>query len=377
MTQVRFLDDLGRELDAAAGRIIRAERRSRRRALLLPVLAAAAAAALALVVWAAPEDPEREVSSKPPVTNDVRDLLAVLRRPENEADRSAPAREAREELTAEPGAAFRLVGLTEQGKGIVIAAPVRDGVCIYYPDIDGGGVNCWNAEQIAGGRAHGALGDQLHGLVPDGTERVKLTFTGGDEKTPPVKDNFFDVEASFTALESVTLLGAGGEEIAGFRPSDGSVQRVPEATFALADELAAAPDPPGDGRDVRASELRAAAQAVAGRVPYPPDMRDRHWWADDATHSWPEKEVQTAVEHHARCAWQRYWLMATEQADQPAADDAKRVLVAAARWPALRENRGEGARVVGMAESGAASAMARDVEERCRAIPGPAATPRR
>lgn len=290
---MEFLDDLGRELDAAAGRVIRAQRQRRRRNLLVPAAGIAAAIAVAVALWpAAPADPEREVG--PAQATSAAELLAVLRRPESDADRGPEAARGRERLAAliEGEATFRLLQVTPDGHGVVLAAgPVErlaggadaDGVCLHVPgrgDEEGGGA-CWTASDVRLARAHVQVGRVVAGLVPDGVSSVEVRFVDSHGEGTQVEDNLFSVPGpDRMPVLSVTMRDAEGRAVAQDHPAARAVQVAPVPMEAVREAFAltkAAEPPATEAVDGLQAVLAAAADA-RHLVPHPPGAREEYDW---------------------------------------------------------------------------------------------------
>jgi hypothetical protein len=373
MTQIDFLDDLGRQLDGAAGRLIREQRRSRFRGLLAPAAALAAVAAIAVAVWpSGPADLEREVAA-PAAPESAEEILAVLRRPESEADRSAPAREGREALAHElpAGPAFRLLDTTEDGKGIVLGAAGTK-VCLYYPDADGGGIGCWTAADIAKGHSYGSLGKHLHGVAPDGVVAVWID-TLDDSRRILVRDNFFRFdEASLPQVVAIAFEDADRKRSMFHSPEAARVPvvAVPDETIRKADELAQAEPLPRPDEPLR--DLLAAVAEATSTVPQPPGLPEDYDWTakrGDMAEIATVADVRGLIEFRAQCAWQRYWLAAMEAGADGVAAQAEHVIMTVSRWPALRGSRENFDRMALSVANGIAAGVAREVARNCGDVP--------
>lgn len=349
MTQIDFLDQLGCELDGAAGRLIREQRRTRYRGILAPAAAMAAVAAIAVAVWpSAPADPEREVA--PAAPQSAADILSVLRRPESEADRGPAARQGREMLSrlVTGDVQFRLLATTAGGEGIVLAAGEAvhrpaggsgDGICVHYPQGEGGGGGCWSVQDVAQARAYGGVAGHMHGLAPDGVARVQVD-TLEDSTVVPARENLFDVELrDIREVVAVTFMDEEGRVVA--RNLHGAalvpVVPVPEETREQAVALAAAPD-------------------ARVPVPVPPGFGEQ---ADELT---------------AQCLWLRYWLAAVQAGNAEVAAQAARVIETVPRWPSLRTDEEKHAVAAFEVGNGLAPAVARRLARTCTeraATPGP------
>jgi hypothetical protein len=355
MTQIDFLDELRGELDGAAARLIRARRQRRRRGLLVPAAALAAVAAAVLLLWpGAPLDPEREVAS-PPAAQTAGDLLGVLRRPENAADRGAEARAGRERVAAmlEGDESFRQLG----AQGAVLGAD-DDEACVHHRFGDGG-VQCWAIADIAKGRAYTAVGEHVLGLAPDGVTSVAVSFLG-DEATADVQDNFYVVDAKFQSVPLlVTTRNAAGTVVTEdvIRAPDAEVMLdVPEATVRKAQALARSELVRVEPSQPQREEMAELA-AIVRRVPLPPGFSDDP--ADEVREQTSLQGFQPAVEQSAACLWRFYWLLAAGAGNERVAAQAARVLEIVPRWPGPRDDPRPHERAAAAAADGDAASMAR------------------
>ncbi len=144
------------------------------------------------------------------------DALAVLRRPQTDADRGALSRAALTyindytsgvrtpyvRLLASVGSeAFVLVPVEERNASYVAggvpseSAPLRNALCVYASNLRLAhtGVGCWSLADVAAGRAAGTFDGQLFGLAPDGTTAATLGPATGATLSAPVTNNFFDI----------------------------------------------------------------------------------------------------------------------------------------------------------------------------------------
>jgi hypothetical protein len=151
--------------------------------------------------------------------------MAVLRRPQTEADRGPLTREALR-LTGRQvdGIHLRYVRLLrasavsavlmpvdrfnlESAKLIDVDTPERvkallrvkpDGLCTYEADPrgDGGGGGCWTWTEVRNGTLPGSMGAVLSGLVPDGIDHVRVVLDGGAQLEADVHENFYAASAS-------------------------------------------------------------------------------------------------------------------------------------------------------------------------------------
>jgi hypothetical protein len=193
----------------------------------------AAPVAAATTEWNPFDSPERRLpaptNSSAPVAPALADRLAVLRRPQTHADRTAAERGALDALDRDVEG-VQLASVRSLPHGAVLIPVERvapkapegttdppagrnDAVCLYSPTRDGasgGGLGCFTAADIAAGRAIGNQAYVIDGLVPDGVENVRLS-AGTARTTAPVRDNYFAVEfkeARWGALPIARARGA-------------------------------------------------------------------------------------------------------------------------------------------------------------------------
>jgi hypothetical protein len=153
-------------------------------------------------------------TSAPP--QDELNALAVLRRPQTDADRGALTQAAltyiNDYTTGVRTAYVRLLA-TVDGEAYVLvpveqrdssgasiratsAPAVPDALCLYAinstgpADIGGG---CWSLAEVVGGQAADVLAGQLVGLAPDGAVTATAAFAGAPSQSAPVDQNFFDI----------------------------------------------------------------------------------------------------------------------------------------------------------------------------------------
>jgi hypothetical protein len=159
------------------------------------------------------------------------DALAVLSRPQTDADRGAMTeavladinsatkgvRTSYVRLLAGAGDnAFVLVPVVERDSlsvdgGPPSAPPLRDALCVYAAVQPTTSAQCWSLAQVLSGAAFAQLGDQLFGLAPDGAVAANVTVAGGQTLTASVQNNFFDVSLPQTGgLPSTPVVSFSG-----------------------------------------------------------------------------------------------------------------------------------------------------------------------
>lgn len=252
-----FEERLGSQLAAAEQRLVAAASPSRprrrwrtRRGAVL----ALAGLTIAVPALAATEpwepilgDPAHENTpagtSDSPVPSDQRELLEVLRRPQNDADRGPEA----EDLLANVGEEYRGVRLhsvrlltSADGHHALLVPSEEHGVspepnryeatdtlCIEH----GSGSFCGDAGAVRSGAFLGGFEDNLLGLVPDDVAQVRLTFLDGSTRTTEVRENFFWVADVPQRERTVRRILPPGIDM----PSTFTVQETPEITWLDAD----------------------------------------------------------------------------------------------------------------------------------------------
>jgi hypothetical protein len=311
-----------RTLQAAPAPTPRHFRPRRRGALLAFAALALSVPALAATSgwqpWAASQDATHPIIVRSSVPRDQRAILAVLRRPQTAADRSAAVASVLAvvgrdpfHLGLRPGSvrnlgpspdgprhAIVLASVTNQSvgtyHGITVHGPA---VCVWYP----AGVTRWSvggkcssAYEIEGGLAGGMSfsrrsGEHLWGLVPDGVASVTVTLRGGKQRTGRVRSNFYDIAVA----ASSELRRARGPLFPEnprptFRDSEGMVIATP-ATLRARYPRARAGSP--GARPSRSDQSDAArdagrlAQVKPGHCksfPAPPGARGREVWCKPA-----------------------------------------------------------------------------------------------
>jgi hypothetical protein len=206
-------------LDAARRELPGRRRWPRFVAICLVGLAAAGVPAAAHNGWfpfAGRADAPTTTSASP--TAELRGMLAVLRRPQTEADRRAARY------------ALRFFGQTFQSvqtdyvrrAGAVILVPAkshqltpdsavqRDVVCLWRTDFsDGGARACFEASQIRAGVAVQSVGRRVDMLVPDVVARVRV---GGTVEDITPRDNVASWQGRMP--NAIAWYGADGAPIA-------------------------------------------------------------------------------------------------------------------------------------------------------------------
>ena len=145
---------------------------------------------------------------------DQLDALAVLRRPQTDADRGALSQAALTYINdyttgvrtayvrllgTVGGEAFVLVPVEKRlatnatGAAPTVSAPLRDALCLYVSSTSPRftSVECWSLAEVVGGLAWAVFDGQFFGLAPDGATAANLAAAAGPPLTAPVGDNFF------------------------------------------------------------------------------------------------------------------------------------------------------------------------------------------
>ncbi len=167
--------------------------------------------------------------------------LAVLRRPQDAADRGAVTRKAlRFQDASFEGIrtdAIRILGETATGENAVLLPVARlnsdgpaDGpaelrrpstdnaLCVWVDDpSEGGGASCSSFDGfLAGGLTVQSIDDAgvtVSGLVPDGVDRVVITPPTGSAVSASVRDNWFSAVASSMPRSTPRWLDASGKTL--------------------------------------------------------------------------------------------------------------------------------------------------------------------
>jgi len=151
-------------------------------------------------------------SSAPPAAQ--LDALAVLRRPQTDAERATDVLGALADVNIftkglrsdyvrvlEQTAAGPIVLIPVQTRDGTNAGPaarpaIRDALCVYYPTGGSGSLYastpCWTTAQLMAGGALAGNANHEYGLVPDGVRSVHVVL-GTWERSVAVVGNFFDV----------------------------------------------------------------------------------------------------------------------------------------------------------------------------------------
>ncbi len=244
------LEGFSHDLAAAGERLARRDLVRRRHArfaalAVAAILAIAGAAVAATAIWQPQLGDDRRghptaSGSAPPA--DQLEHLGVLRRDQTDADRGAQSRYALSfqdpSLKGIRTAYVRLLGTRPDGRGYVLIPVaswqgIRDALCLWDQDVEGGGQSCFSTEQIRDGRATmlaiaippelrrprhpikiGADGlpknvppppmpvggVRYSGLVPDGVASVELRNAYGAARAR-VHDNFFASGVAFNPAD--------------------------------------------------------------------------------------------------------------------------------------------------------------------------------
>jgi hypothetical protein len=206
----------------------------RRPALAAVAFAALAGTATGASIWLPTLGDQRYggnpgISASSPPQAEL-DALAVLSRPQTDADRGAMTdavladvnsatkgvRTSYVRLLAGSGdTAFVLVPVVERDSpsdgGPPSAPPLRDALCVYAAAQPTTSAQCWSLAQVLSAAAFAQLGDQLFGLAPDGAVAAHVTVGGGQTLTASVQNNFFDVSLPQTGgLPSTPVVSFSG-----------------------------------------------------------------------------------------------------------------------------------------------------------------------
>ena len=154
------------------------------------------------------------VSSTAPPASEL-DALAVLRRPQSDADRGPGVQAALQDVndftTGVRTSYVRVLATTSAGPVVLIPVAERtavltgtgsaqpsipDALCVYFALPDGASdlptrAQCWTSAQLLAGQALAAVGLHVFGLAPDGAASATVQ-ADGTTVTAPVANNFFD-----------------------------------------------------------------------------------------------------------------------------------------------------------------------------------------
>ena len=203
------------------GFVVRGRWVARPVAIALAVAAFAGSAFAAVAIWTpllgTPQYGYNPGAATTPPPPDQLAALAVLRRPQTDADRGALSQEALTYindytkgvrtawvrlLATVDGEAFVLVPVEERdatastGGAPSASAPLRNALCVYAIATSGefainGG--CWSLGDVYTGHASVAFETQFFGLAPDGVTAVTLSSPGVAPLSAPVSGNFFEI----------------------------------------------------------------------------------------------------------------------------------------------------------------------------------------
>lgn len=258
--------DLERTLMKAARKHLRPWWRQRSAGIaLLVLLGVAAPATAATGLWSPPvgdDNRGRPTISATGVPNEQRETLEVLRRPQNVTDRSPEVRKALTFLDSKfEGLRTRDVRVLSPGgphRGVILipaqrvkSGKIDDALCLYGIDTEGGGVSCWNIDQVRAGEASlitieegpeqqrrheaavrecarrapnngrggfscqtpsGASTTVYDGLVPDDIATVTAS-AGTTSSTAKVNGNYFHLKIDAAAAPTLRFRDENGKDI--------------------------------------------------------------------------------------------------------------------------------------------------------------------
>lgn len=224
-----FFDRLEQQLNRSTRQLARqhAPATSRRLqgviAVSLLVLLAAGTAIAATGIWRPILGMQRygpgpSIASSPPPKAQLA-MLAVLRRPQTPADRSAAVRRELRYVSGDLSGVrtdyIRKLAITQYGQPVILVPsahfedslpgappavkrllPKTNALCIIYPErtlSEGVAAHCYTTRQVGSDQATGSLGNHQYGLVPDNISSVTWTYASGRTITTPVRENFFDM----------------------------------------------------------------------------------------------------------------------------------------------------------------------------------------
>lgn len=203
------------------GFVVRGRWLARPVAIALAVAAFAGSAFAAVAIWTPLLGTTQYgynpgAASTPPPADQLA-ALAVLRRPQSDADRGALSQEALTYindytkgvrtawvrlLATVDGEAFVLVPVEERdatastGGAPSASAPLRDALCVYaIATVGVFAINgaCWSLSEVDAGTASVAFENQFFGLAPDGVTEATLASPGVAPLSAPVAGNFFEI----------------------------------------------------------------------------------------------------------------------------------------------------------------------------------------
>lgn len=241
------------EVHDATKEALRRRTRIRRQRLRLPlavaaVLATGATAAVAATSWwpvLGDEDRGNPTVAASQLPASQPAALRVLRRDQDEGDRSPAVQALLRRLAAREAGGVQVAGirlLDRRPNGITILVPVeragtadpgyppsvkRDALCVLYDSPVGTAQKCGTSEELDDGRIAGAMNAgngtiSLFGLVPDGVQRVRATLRDGTVLTNTVKNNLYDLPlgAGPRALGGVSVEWLDASGTATAKPAD-------------------------------------------------------------------------------------------------------------------------------------------------------------
>jgi hypothetical protein len=142
------------------------------------------------------------------------DALAVLRRPQTDADRGALSQAAltyiNDYTTGVRTAYVRLLGTVGDNAFVLVpveardhtdatggapidSAPLKNALCVYASNLATAhtGVRCWSLADVLAGHAAATFDGEFFGLAPDGATAATLSSIGGASSSAPISNNFF------------------------------------------------------------------------------------------------------------------------------------------------------------------------------------------
>jgi hypothetical protein len=183
------------------------------------VLALALAAGGLVVLGHGPRrsntDSPASIAQRPATRASLVAMLGVLRRPQTDAERALVHRPATDRYAAlprfsDPGS-VRILGARAHGRDVFLYLQGAS-VCVYYPDVEGGGIGCATAPQLERNRTMGTLGSEVFGLVPDVVSQVELSFPDG-QVSIAARDNFWRARLDRATRTAIVWKDAQGREV--------------------------------------------------------------------------------------------------------------------------------------------------------------------